>query len=70
MRWSREMGCCVPLGPVPPFRICGKSLHADGPFCKEHGCAKCGNVILADSEDGPELLCIEHYEEAEKTRLQ
>lgn len=45
------------------YKICSEPRFKNGPMCKKHGCAKCGGIVLADSEDGPELLCPEHYEQ-------
>ena len=44
---------------------CGRPAVADGYFCDQHGCVRCGYVIAADYED--ELLCFECGDEA--TRL-
>jgi hypothetical protein len=41
---------------------CDKPPLKRGPLCQEHGCFKCGEVILADTEDWDEPLCDECYE--------
>ncbi len=41
---------------------CKEPMHAGGWGCKEHGCAICGHVILADTDEWQRKLCASHYE--------
>jgi len=38
---------------------CSNPKFKKGPLCIEHGCQRCGGIILADTEDWDAPLCAE-----------
>ena len=47
--------CMHPGCPNPPYK--------DGGQCQEHGCRRCGGVILADTEDWKRPACFNCFHE-------
>ena len=52
----------APKSKVPSCTGCLLANTGPAQRCRVHGCAVCGGVMLADSEDYPHATCPEHFE--------
>lgn len=62
--------CACDKDPCPHHGPKCLNPSLQGGLCKEHGCRRCGGVILADTEDHDNPLCFECYEASTDARLE